>query len=558
MRIGLSAKLVVTASLTGIVAIAVATFAVLRIDAEVLRSREIEAEWARALAAETIGREIEHVAAIGASAFTATDPAAGRRALDATGAAVDALARRRGDLVAALGGEADPRIRKVAMRFDDFVAFQKDTVDLGRTLSLKAAALQAADPSTQANREAILAEIGDVVGRLGREARTRTQAAAVVREETREILIVGPALAIVLASAICWYLILAQIRLPLERLRRSMAAMAGGDLDVALPGLGRRDEIGEMAGALAGFRDGLKAVEEMRAVERDRIDGEVARRAAFERETAAFETGVRGVVEEVSTAAARLETVAMEMAAAAETTRERSHDVSAAADEASREVSSVAATTDRLAASIATIGERAADSAAMARRAADQVERSVEATRSLSAEAERIGEIVDFIGTIAKQTNLLALNATIEAARAGQAGVGFAVVANEVKQLANQTADATARIAAQVGAIRASTEGSAAAVGDVLATIRSLDGAAEGIAGAVETHGGATRDIAGAVSRAAAGARAVGDGLTVVEAAGERSAAAVADVLDASRALAGSAERMSLEIGAFLGRVRRA
>lgn len=184
MWIGLSAKLI-TASLTGMVAIAVATFAVVRIDAEVLRSREVEAQWARALVAESVGRAIEHVAAVGASAFTAADPAAGRKALDAAGAAVEALAGRRGDLVAALGGEADPRIRKVAMRFDDFVAFQKDTVELGRTLSLKAAALQSADPATEANRAAILAEIGDVVGRLGAEARERTQAAAAVREETR-------------------------------------------------------------------------------------------------------------------------------------------------------------------------------------------------------------------------------------------------------------------------------------------------------------------------------------------------------------------------------------
>ena len=64
--------------------------------------------------------------------------------------------------------------------------------------------------------------------------------------------------------------------------------------------------------------------------------------------------------------------------------------------------------------------------------------------QALAAEAERIGTVVALISAIAEQTNLLALNATIEAARAGEAGRGFAVVAAEVKELASQTARATA------------------------------------------------------------------------------------------------------------------
>ncbi|WP_315855260.1 methyl-accepting chemotaxis protein [Chenggangzhangella methanolivorans] len=68
----------------------------------------------------------------------------------------------------------------------------------------------------------------------------------------------------------------------------------------------------------------------------------------------------------------------------------------------------------------------------------------------LSTAADRIGEVVLLIRGIAEQTNLLALNATIEAARAGDAGRGFAIVASEVKNLAEQTAKATEQISSQI------------------------------------------------------------------------------------------------------------
>ncbi|WP_369292641.1 methyl-accepting chemotaxis protein [Bradyrhizobium yuanmingense] len=68
----------------------------------------------------------------------------------------------------------------------------------------------------------------------------------------------------------------------------------------------------------------------------------------------------------------------------------------------------------------------------------------------LAAAAERIGSVVQLIAAIAQQTNLLALNATIEAGRVGEAGKGFAIVAQEVKSLASQTAQATVEISGQI------------------------------------------------------------------------------------------------------------
>jgi len=83
--------------------------------------------------------------------------------------------------------------------------------------------------------------------------------------------------------------------------------------------------------------------------------------------------------------------------------------------------------------------------AEVARRAVSEAKATDATVRGLAEAASRIGDVVRLIGEIAGQTNLLALNATIEAARAGEAGKGFAVVASEVKNLAGQTARATAR-----------------------------------------------------------------------------------------------------------------
>lgn len=89
--------------------------------------------------------------------------------------------------------------------------------------------------------------------------------------------------------------------------------------------------------------------------------------------------------------------------------------------------------------------------AATAAKAADE---AAKAMLFLSETTSRIGDVATTIGKVAKQTNLLALNATIEAGRAGDMGVGFAVVAQEVKLLSGQTAKATTDISGQIGKVQ--------------------------------------------------------------------------------------------------------
>ena len=85
----------------------------------------------------------------------------------------------------------------------------------------------------------------------------------------------------------------------------------------------------------------------------------------------------------------------------------------------------------------------------------------------LGESSTRIGAVSKLISAVAERTGLLALDATIEAVRAGEAGQGFAVVANEVKELAGRTRTATAEITEMIGAIQSDSPGAANAIGDI-------------------------------------------------------------------------------------------
>ena len=152
--------------------------------------------------------------------------------------------------------------------------------------------------------------------------------------------------------------------------------------------------------------------------------------------------------------------------------------------------------TEELSGSIQEIGQQASHGLGMAQSAVGDTERTQAAIRSLADTAERIGSVVGAISAIATQTNLLALNATIEAARAGDSRKGFAVVAAEVKTLANQTSHATDDIARQVAAIQEATKRSVAEISSIARVIAELTGVSTSIAAAVEQQSATTRNIA--------------------------------------------------------------
>src|SRR6202012_38533 len=167
-----------------------------------------------------------------------------------------------------------------------------------------------------------------------------------------------------------------------------------------------------------------------------------------------------------------------------------------ASKKAEGNVQSVSIATERLIVSVGEIGRQVRDSTRIAREAVAQAEKTDGRIAELTRAAARITDVVKLITDIAEQTNLLALNATIEAARAGESGRGFAIVAQEVKALAAQTAKATSDIGMQIAAVQAATEDSVQSIKEIGDTIGRIAQIAAVITTAVEVQSAATREIA--------------------------------------------------------------
>src|SRR5882757_5092543 len=347
---------------------------------------------------------------------------------------------------------------------------------------------------------------------------------------------------------------------PIAKMCGAMRELAAGNFDVVLPGLGRKDELGEMAGAVEEFK-----VQAVAKAERDAATQEAqnkassaARRVELIRFADEFETAVGAIVSNVSASAVQLEASAGTLTRTAETTQSLSSQVAGASEEASSNMQSVATATEELSASVDEIGRRVKESSQIADAAVRQAEQTDGRIGKLSRAAQQIGDVVKLITAIAEQTNLLALNATIEAARAGDAGRGFAVVASEVKALASQTAKATEDISQQIAGIQTATHASVAAIKQISGTIRQISNIAAGIAGSVEAQGSATREISRNVQEVASSTSKVTGNITEVNQGAGETGSASSQVLSSAKSPSTESNRLKLEVDKFLRAVRAA
>jgi methyl-accepting chemotaxis protein len=370
--------------------------------------------------------------------------------------------------------------------------------------------------------------------------------------------LIAAGLVLLLALAVSMF-VARGITRPLQRMTGAMKDLAGGKLDVEVPGIGRRDEVGEMADAVEVFKNNASARRELEAEQKETEGRAVARRKAdMDRLANEFEGAVGQIVETVSSASSELEASAGTLTSTAERAQELTTMVAAASEEASTNVQSVASATEEMASSVNEISRQVQESARMAGEAVDQARNTNDRVGELSKAAARIGDVVELINTIAGQTNLLALNATIEAARAGESGRGFAVVASEVKALAEQTAKATGEIGQQITGIQAATQESVNAIKEISGTIEKLSEISSAIAAAVEEQGAATQEISRNVQQASHGTQQVSSHITDVQRGASETGSASSLVLSAAQSLSGESNRLKLEVGKFLNSVRAA
>jgi methyl-accepting chemotaxis protein len=392
------------------------------------------------------------------------------------------------------------------------------------------------------------------------ESRDREIARAGMKLDQQNLTLMAVLLAVAFAGIVVSFLIGRNISRPVVAMSRAMRELAAGNFDVQLPGLDRRDEVGQMAHAVADFKVQAVAKAERETAEREEKNSELAaaRRTELYNLAESFEAAVGNIIENVAAASSELENSAVSLTRSSAATQQLSTVVAAASEETSTNVRSVASATEEMASSINEIGRQVADSNRIATEAVDQAAKTDGRIGELSLAAGRIGDVTQLITTIAEQTNLLALNATIEAARAGDAGRGFAVVAQEVKALASQTAKATSEISAQIAAMQAATQDSVVAIKEIYGTIGRVSEIAAAIAAAIEQQGAATQEIARNVQQAALGSTQVATSIADVNRGAGDTGTASSQVLSSAQLLSNENKRLKAEVVKFLATVRAA
>lgn len=226
---------------------------------------------------------------------------------------------------------------------------------------------------------------------------------------------------------------------------------------------------------------------------------------------------------QMSASAEELSSQSANVAAATEQASTNLQNISRTADEITQAVSTVVSAMTEMSATIQEISKNTSQSSDVAGEASKKSSQTMVSIDELKKTTSEIGKIVKIVDDIADQTNMLALNATIEAASAGEAGKSFAVVANEVKELAKQTSEATGRIAEQIENMTVSVDGSVSFVGQIAKIIENLNQIAHTIAASVEEQSATVNEISASMVQS-------GHGVQVVNKNIEESAKGMAEV----------------------------
>ncbi|WP_051515639.1 methyl-accepting chemotaxis protein [Candidatus Blastococcus massiliensis] len=341
---------------------------------------------------------------------------------------------------------------------------------------------------------------------------------ATARNLTLAIMAAGLLISVVLAT-----LVSRGVTRPVQRIREVLGQVAAGDMTVRAGKTGGA-ELEDMANSLDETLDAIGHVLLL-------VSDSSTRLAA---------------------ASQQLNSAAEGMRANAETAAGQADDVVTSAGAVASSVDTVATGSSQMESAIREIAHNATEAARIAGQAVSVAENTTRTVGKLGDSSQEIATVIKLINGIAEQTNLLALNATIEAARAGEAGKGFAVVASEVKELAQETARATEDISQRVEAIQADTAGAVDAISQISTVIGEINDFQATIAAAVEEQTATTNEMNRNVAEAASGTQGIAAAISGLAAGTQETNQRVADAQSA----AGELARMSGELQEAVSRFK--
>ncbi len=301
---------------------------------------------------------------------------------------------------------------------------------------------------------------------------------------------------IIISFAVAFFLFLSFLFRPLVKFEKDLVALSQGNLDITID-TSRTDEIGSIAKAMQVFRDNIVQKTHIEREQKEKEQKERTIQAQKEREelAAEFDKRTSSAIRSLADSSKKMKDAASYMDSVSQKSISTSSKVLDTASNAEMNVNSVASATQELFASSHEISQQINFVVDITNKATSEARKTGETVQNLKEMALSIGEVVNAISDISEQTNLLALNATIEAARAGEAGKGFAVVADEVKVLANETSKKTEEINHRITMIQEAVDRSVTDVENIIEAVHKIDQVATSVGSAVEEQNAATGEI---------------------------------------------------------------
>lgn len=452
-------------------------------------------------------------------------------------------------------GRIEKGLRQIAEQhkvFDDHVyeAFELAVADQESAMALL--------PGIEREEEALNKALEQTLYSVGDYAKQSAHLATEHEKSALQMLIALSLFALISCTTVSVWFVRRTIALPLQHIIRGLSALSRNDFTVELT-VTSKDEIGAVAQAYGKFRQAQKdAIALKDELKERKTQAEQDRKQMMNNLADQFEQSVGGIVNTVASAATELNAAAKAMTEVSERSNNKASDIAVASQQASSNVSSIASAAKEMSASIDEISERVVDASQISVSAVNQSYGTKSEITELADKAKQISQVVSLISEIAEQTNLLALNATIEAARAGPAGKGFSVVASEVKELANQTAQATEEITKQIEAMQVATQSSVGSIDNIGKVITELNESSTAIAAAMEEQSATTKNIAQNVEEASTGTNEVTHSMNEMAASSKVTGDTAHEVLSTSGELSMMAESLKTEVEHFLSEIRAA